>query len=193
MAVEEVPPQGVAFGKVRMVEIAGGIEGHPGFFHDATGTEIRRDGEGYDFGQLERFVTVPEHGARCLAGEALSPIIKHQPPADFDGRSEVGFETDHRSAGESDEIPGFTQFEREQPESVVAQVGFDPVGQSIALGARKNGGEMLHNAGIGVQFGEWLSIGRKPGSQTEPISLDHGHIPYASLMSRLIMETRGAD
>lgn len=82
----------MACGEAWVVESFGGILSHPDFFHDAGGAEIGGYGERNDFGQLQRRESMTDDGESCLGGEALSPDIGGEAPADFDAWGEMRFE-----------------------------------------------------------------------------------------------------
>jgi len=67
-AVEDMAAERVAFREIGVVEVFGGVVGHPEFFHDAAGALVLGDGEGDEAGKIEGVEGVVEDGARAFGG-----------------------------------------------------------------------------------------------------------------------------
>ena len=140
--------------QVGVVEVAGRVVDHAQLLHHAAGAEILRDGEGDDFGKLESEEGVVDDGAGTFCGQSPAPIIKRQPPADFDGGHKGGLEVGDVEADEADEGFGFDEFGGVEAEAVQGEVALD-AGDSIVGFARcEKGWEELHYAGVGVELPE---------------------------------------
>ena len=74
----------MAFGDSGVIEVFGGIAGHAELFHDATGAEIGRDGEGDNFVEREGGEGVMQESLCALCGVAAAPGGPAQPVAELD-------------------------------------------------------------------------------------------------------------
>ena len=96
--------QWVADGDFGVVEIFGGVVTHAEFFHDPAGALVSWNGEGDDLRERESCEGVIEKSLRAFCGEAPTPVLGGETPADFDAGSEVGLKV---GIGETDEAEEF--------------------------------------------------------------------------------------
>src|SRR5713101_9601225 len=147
-----------------MVEIVGGVASHADLFHHAPGPQVCRHREGHQVFESQKFEGMADNSLSSFRREAAAPVIGGQPPADFDTRSEMRFESGYRQSDESNELPVFPQFGGIQAEAVLAKMIFDVVGQEVAFSAREAAGHELHDPRIGVQTREWFAVAPIPWS-----------------------------
>lgn len=169
--------KGVSGRKARMVEVVGGIVGHAEFLHHALRSSVGEGGEGDKGIEVKDFEGVADDFAAAFGGETLTPGVRGEAPADFDARSEVGVEIGDGKADETDEGIVGAKFGGAEAEAVELEVGFDAVGELIALLAGEYAGHEFHDAGIGVEAGEGRAVGIAPMAENEPRCDEwkHGH------------------
>src|ERR1700722_6176360 len=94
-AVKHVPPQRMALGQSWMIEIVARIVRHADFFHYAPGPNIRGNRERHERIQTQRIECMAYHRARGFRFEAAAPMLRREPPANFEARSARGLKCRH--------------------------------------------------------------------------------------------------
>lgn len=156
--IEDVLLEGVSVREKGVEKISGRVVAEADFFHDAARFQVVGDGDGDDLFQSELLEAVVQRRPRGFGGVALAPVIRGQPPADFDARGEVGFEAGDTQADESDELRPAPDFDSPEAEAPFLKMSADAGGHFIALFARQESGEELHDAGIGVEGRERFEV-----------------------------------
>src|SRR5579864_6392530 len=118
-----------------MIKVLIGLVRHAQLFHHTPGSEIgwncKRD-KGFKSQVFKGVV----NDCTCAFGcKPLSPEICRESPADFDARSECGFEGWDRQTDKANEAAVATQFRCIKPKPVLPKMGFDAICQPVALGS----------------------------------------------------------
>lgn len=172
-AIEDVLLEGVSVREKGVEKVSGGVVAEADFFHDSARFQVVGDGDGDDLFQSELLEAVLKCGAGGFGGITLAPVFGGQAPADFDARGEVGLEAGDTQADESDELWSAPDFDGPEAETPFPEMGADAGGHFVALFARQEVGEELHDARIGIEGGERFEIVVGPFAEEEAWGL-HG-------------------
>lgn len=167
--------EGVAFGDARVVEIEVGDVRHADFFHDAARTNVRGNGDGDEFLEVQRAESVLDDCPRAFGGKPFAPMRASKAPADFYGRlSDAGNGEVHGiEADEADKFSGGAEFGGEQAETLLLDLRLGPAGGCVAFIFGERAGEKFADGGIGVQRGEGREVVVFPLTEDEASGGDH--------------------
>ena len=161
-SVKEMTAQSVALGQSWMVEIVGRIAGHAEPLHDSNRPYICRRRERNDFGQAYSTESVGECRPCGLCCETSTPISTVEPPADFNSGREMSLEVRHRQTDEAYEWSFVRRFNRPEPITELIELSLNQFHHRIGFVSAHYTWKLLHNDGIGVEFGERLAIDLPP-------------------------------
>lgn len=157
----------MAGGEFGMVEIVCWVVMHSDSFHDGAGAEVGGDGEGDDLWKAEDVETVAKRGEGAFGGVPAAPVFMSDAPADFDCGSKVSLERYVVEADESDELGDFGNRNGPWSPFLPLEDFCEFLCEAIALGTVEELGEVLHDAGVGVEAGKGLKIGFSPRAEDE--------------------------
>jgi len=140
---------------------------HPETLHDGNGASVRGNRECDDLLEPEAPKSAVESCVSGLGGVAMFPVVEGETPADFHAGSEMGRERRNGKSDEPCEIGHADHFDCPEPEPVLLEMRRDRGRLPAALLRRQNRGEMLHDAGIGIQRGKVRQILRPPWTQAQ--------------------------
>jgi hypothetical protein len=141
----------------------------PSFFHHAARRLVGQCGDGDDFVEAE-FVESVVYDCLCaFGGESFALSELCEAPADLDcGLREIGDGVAHDlQADGSDEVAGVAQGGGEEAEAVAVEGGEVAVDGFVAFSTGHQGGEVVHDDGVGVHSGEGLAVGLQPAAEEE--------------------------
>jgi hypothetical protein len=101
-------------------------------------------------------------GAGAFGGESATPEGECETPADFNGRHEGRFERWDAGSDEADKFSGFTQLGSVEAKSVTVEMTLDACDAGVGFFWCKQGWEVLHHAGIGVEGLKRLTVSLAP-------------------------------
>jgi hypothetical protein len=153
-----------------MVEVLAGIVRHADFFHDAARAPIWDGRKGNNLREFQFIEAECQRRAGALGRVTIAPVFGGEPPTDFDGGCEVGFEWRMAKADESGKRRDADDLHGPQAEAVLVEVNLDAGGAGIALLTRQKAGEEFHHARIGIQFGVGGKILRTPSAKSQSVS-----------------------
>ena len=149
-----MPPEPMALGQCRMIEIVAGVVNHANFLHNPTRTEVSGCGERYDLIEPRISEPVGQHLPRTFGGVSVTPVLGCQPPADLHTWRKMCLERGNRKSDESGEWHDLRNLHGPEPKAMLLKMGLDPCSADIAFFTRQKGWKMLHYARIGIERGE---------------------------------------
>ncbi len=155
-----------------MVEVVGRVVDHPDLLHHASRANIAWRRGRHDFSQPQRIESKSQRRSGAFSGIAPTPVVRGKTPTDLDAGREVRLEVRNGESNEPNERHHAGNFNGPEAEAVPVECFLELTRQRIALFSRQRRQEVLHDARIGVQRGEWRPVRRKPGAQSQPIGQD---------------------
>src|SRR5271163_4202948 len=115
--VQHMRPQPVSHLQIRMLKVVGRIMGHAKLLHHATRSQIQRSRERNQTIQPKYFECVT-HDLSCAFGrQPLSPMVKTEPPTNFNSGHERSIEARNRETDKPHKGAGPTQLRRVEPKA----------------------------------------------------------------------------
>ena len=124
-SVQNMTFERMAVGNAWVVKIFVGAAGHAEFFHDAPRPMIGDGGHRDDFVELQLLEAKLGGGASPFGRVTAAPMIRRQPPGDFDTGSEMGFKACVGQADEADKWGDVFDLDSPEAEPMLKKVLFD--------------------------------------------------------------------
>lgn len=187
--VEHMTTETMTLGKLRVVEVVGGIMVHPQLLHDPLRGMIGSSGERHDLIEAEYTEAVVEHSLRSFSGYTLVPVSAGETPSDLVGRSERRVKRGRIEPDKAGERAGGVDLDSPEAPSALSEPGRDAIDESVALSSGEDGGKVLHDRRVGVECRERLPVLLSPTPQAQPDSaqFDHVEIHRASLPAKQLI------
>src|SRR5205085_2974204 len=131
--VEHMPPQRMADRHARMLEIAGRVVAHPEPLHDPPGRLVELRGERHDLLQAELLEAEGDRSKARFGRVAVTPVLAREPPAHFDGGSEVLLEARPDEPDEADEARTADDLDGPQPPALLLDLPTGLPRERVAL------------------------------------------------------------
>jgi hypothetical protein len=168
-AVQYMPSKRVAHRNARVVEILRPIAAHTDLLHYTLRLRIGDCGERNKLIQAKHFKGMPHYRETSFGRKALAPDIRRQPPADFDAGSECRLKLWNMDSNEANKSLLIFQLRCIQSESVINEVRFNVIRETIALIWREYAQHEFHDTRVGVEPRKRLAILCPPASQEQPL------------------------
>src|SRR5579884_976622 len=121
----------------RMIEIVGGVAGHPELLHNPPRPYVARNCHCNDLIQPQGLKSKIGNRSRTFRRQTSSPIFRGQTPANFNAGRERSFEPRDIQTDEADEAAIAPQLGCAQSESMLFEMGLNFVYRRVALFSRQ--------------------------------------------------------
>jgi len=168
--------QGMPLGQARMVEVLGRIADHAQLFHHPARALIFRNSKRDQPGKSKPSKSMLNDGLCPLRCQTAPPIVRTEPPADFDSRHKGRVERWHGKPNKPEKHTVFKQLGGKQAKSAPLEMLFNAVDHLVRLLRRQQSRHALHHPRVGIQPLKRLPVRVPPATQQQaPSGEDFRH------------------